>query len=112
MILCNFDPTPRLWLTSLGLAGIIGFALWVNARSESSAGNSPEFWPAARLFLVPFCVSSFTALVKNKGFVLVLSPRLNENLLAAAVCGLFFLSVSVLKSRSMGTSPRLKVSKD
>ena len=32
-----------------------------------------------RLFLMPFCVSSFSQLIKGKGFVLVFPPDLHEN---------------------------------
>ena len=63
-----FDPNPRLWLTSLGLSLIIGFALYI---STTAAGNKKvhlEFWQTFRLFLMPFCVSSFAALVKGRRF--------------------------------------------
>src|SRR5687768_3250868 len=65
-----FDPDPGLWLTSLGLSGIIGLALYV---STTAGGVRLGFWPVVRLFMMPFCVSSFAALVKGKGFVLVFS---------------------------------------
>src|SRR5437667_3980431 len=69
-----FDPTPRLWLTSLGLALIIGLALYL---STTAAGKDLKlgFWPTFRLFLMPFCVSSFAALAKDKGFILIFSPN-------------------------------------
>ena len=42
----------------------------------SSAGvGRLGFWPTVRLFMMPFCVSSFAALVKGKGFYLVFSPQ-------------------------------------
>ena len=92
-----FEPNLRLWLTSLGLSAIIGFALYI---STVTAGNNKvklEFWQTFRLFLMPFCVSSFAALVKGKGFVLIFSPNLGEIGLAvgscAALCGL----VGILK---------------
>jgi hypothetical protein len=45
-----------------------------------------EPWPTFRLFLTPFCVSSFASLVKGKGFVLVFSPRWEEMAVAAGLC--------------------------
>jgi hypothetical protein len=69
----HFDATPRLWATSLGLSLIIGVALVLNA-----AGARLDGWQRLRFFLAPFCVSSFSALVKGKGFVLIFAPRWGE----------------------------------
>jgi len=80
-----FDPTLQLWLTSLGLSAIIGIALYLSATAGATKVKLDR-WSLFRLFLMPFCVSSFAALVKGKGFILVFSPRLNENLLAVGVC--------------------------
>src|ERR1051325_1463964 len=82
-----FDPNPRLWLTSLGLSCIIGVALYISTTSAPGSVKL-EFWPTFRLFLMPFCVSSFAALVKEKGFVLIFSPKPLEILAAAGLCGL------------------------
>ena len=40
---------------------------------------------------MPFCVSSFAALIKGHGFVLVFHPSARDNLLAALACALFLL---------------------
>src|SRR6185295_16894576 len=77
-----FDPNLRLWLTSLGLSLIIGVALYISTTASSTKTVKLEPWPTFRLFLMPFCVSSFAALVKGKGFVLIFSPRPAEILLA------------------------------
>ena len=82
-----FDPNPRLWLTSLGLALIIGFALYISTASAGSARLQLEPWQTFRLFLMPFCVSSFAALVKGRGFFLIFSPKPGEILLAVGLCG-------------------------
>ncbi len=81
-----FDPSPRLWLTSLGLSVIIGIALLINASYSGTARVRLERWPVFRLFLTPFCVSSFSAMVKGRGFVLIFSPDVRELLVAGAVC--------------------------
>ena len=70
-----FDPSPLIWLTSLGLSGIIGVALLVNTTRSGTVPVKLERWPIVRLFMMPFCVSSFSALVKGRGFILVFSPR-------------------------------------
>jgi hypothetical protein len=92
-----FDPAPRLWLTSLGLAVIIGFALYVSTTATGSNRVKLERWQVIRLFLMPFCVSSFAALVKGRGFILIFSPNPNEVLLAAALCALLCAVVFLLK---------------
>src|SRR5438270_8262406 len=73
-----FDPSPSLWLTSLGLSLIIGVALLINTTASGTRRVRLEPWPTFRLFLTPFCVSSFSALVKGHGFFLIFSPRSNE----------------------------------
>lgn len=94
----TFDPSPRLWLTSAGLAIIIGLALLLNAgwRRRDVATGSPkpplDRWQTFRFFLMPFCVSSFSALVKGKGFVLVVSPVAGDVLAGLGVCGAFLLA--------------------
>lgn len=88
-----FDPRPRLWLTSVGLSLIIGVALLINTTRSGTSRVRLEAWPTFRLFVTPFCVSSFSALVKDKGFILIFSPRPVEMLVALGLCGLFGLSV-------------------
>ena len=81
-----FDPSRNLWLTSIGLSGVIGFALVLS----TTGGNSRlDRWQIFRLFLMPFCVSSFSALVKGRGFILIFSPHIRENILALGLCASF-----------------------
>jgi len=96
-----FDPSPRLWLTSLGLSAIIGVALFLSATAGATKVRLDR-WTIFRLFLMPFCVSSFSALVKGKGFILIFSPNPNEILLAVGLCALLCGSVWLVKR----TSPR------
>jgi hypothetical protein len=95
-----FDPAPRLWLTSIGLSAIIGIALVISTRSSSQGTMKLDGWQIFRLFLMPFCVSSFSALVKGQGFILIFSPRLNENLIALGVCGMVLTLVWLIKRTS------------
>jgi len=81
-----FDANPRIWLTSVGLSFIIGIALYI---SSTTHGNKLERWQIIRLFLMPFFVSSFAALVKGKNFVLIFSPDRREVFLALILCGIF-----------------------
>jgi hypothetical protein len=95
-----FDPNLRLWLTSLGLSIIIGFALYISTTAASANKVRLDFWQTFRLFLMPFCVSSFAALVKGKGFILIFSPRPAEILAAAGLCGLLCVVVVTLRHRA------------
>jgi len=101
-----FDPTPRVWLTSLGLSAIVGLALCISTTAGDPGQMKMKLWPTVRLFMMPFCVSSFAALVKGKGFVLIFSPRLGENVLALGVCALLGVVVAVLKrQRALAANP-------
>ena len=96
-----FDPNLRLWLTSLGLAGIIGIALYISTVAAGTNRLKLEFWQIFRLFLMPFCVSSFAALVKGKGFMLIFSPDVREIGVAVALC-LGLCAVVALVKRGAG----------
>ena len=92
-----FDASARLWLTSLGLSAIIGFALYLSTAGSGTTKVRLDPWQIFRLFLMPFCVSSFAALVKERGFVLIFSPRIGENMLAVILCAALCLVVFALK---------------
>ena len=86
-----FDPSSKIWLTSLGLAAIVGVALYVNAAMSGPSRVRLTFWPAARMFMIPFCVSSYSALVKGKGFYLgIFSPDPLEVGIAVGLCAALF----------------------
>ena len=104
MLVRYFDPSPRLWLTSLGLSLIIGFALFVSTTAAGENKVKLEPWQIIRLFMMPFCVSSFAALVKGKGFVLIFSPDPKEILIAVALCLLLCGTVAVLKRRQQNAN--------
>jgi hypothetical protein len=104
MACMHFDPSPRLWLTSLGLAVLIGVGLVLSIRRGDAP--LPDFWTVARLLMMPFCVSSFSALIKDRGFVLIFSPVLRENAVAFGACALFLLvSWGARWIKPVGASP-------
>jgi hypothetical protein len=94
-----FDPSPSLWLTSLGLSGIIGYALYLSTAASGKQKLTLDRWQLFRLFLMPFCVSSFAALVKNEGFVLIFSPKAGENMAAVILCLLLVGTVKLLQHK-------------
>ena len=97
----HFDPRLRLWITSLGLSGIIGFALLLSTRTP---GVKTDGWVTFRLFLMPFCVSSFAALVKDAGYILIFPPTLKENAIGLGAI-VAFLSIVMLLRRRVHPSP-------
>jgi hypothetical protein len=99
MLAFHFDPSPRLWMTSLGLSVIIGFGLILSVSTPGVAVR-PNRWQIARLFLMPFCVSSFAALIKDRGFYLIFSPNPVETGTAVLCCSLFVASVLLLRQRA------------
>jgi hypothetical protein len=95
-----FEPNGQLWLTSFGLSLIIGFALYVNTTHSGPVRVRLGFWPTVRLFMMPFCVSSFSALVKGRGFVLIFSPNVWEIAAAVGLCAALGLARELARRKS------------
>lgn len=91
----RFDPTPAIWLNSLGISAVIGCGLLLSVRSPGGAWPGP--WQVFRLFLMPFCVSSFAALIKGHGYWLIVSPDPFEMSVAIGACVLFVTVVLGLR---------------
>ena len=96
-VIHHFDPAPAIWLNALGIAAIIGIALYLSVREPGKP--PPDRWTVLRLFMMPFCVSSFSSLIKGQGFVLVFPPDLREIAISLAACGVFVIIVLVVKWR-------------
>src|SRR6187455_1012227 len=94
-VIQHFDPTPGVWLNALGISAIIGVALYLSVREPGKP--PPDRWTTLRLFLMPFCVSSFSQLIKGKGFVLVFPPNIHEILVSLVACAVFVTFVLVVK---------------
>ena len=102
MVSRHFDPRPHLWLTSLGLSIIIGIALILSTRPTAvEPSGKPSGWQTFRLFLMPCCVSSFAALVKDEGFILIFPPSMRDNLIGAAGIVGFLLLLFLLRRRKV-----------
>ncbi|HKX93419.1 MAG TPA: hypothetical protein VJM48_01845 [Methylibium sp.] len=93
----HFDPAPAIWLNSAGLAVLIGVALLLSTGGLKRA--AADKWQTFRLFAMPLCVSSFAALIKGKGFVLVLPPSATELAQSVGACALFTAAVLMLRWR-------------
>jgi hypothetical protein len=97
-----FDASLRLWLSSLGISAIIGTGLYLSTVHGGRTRTRLEPWQVGRLYVMPFCVSSFAALIKGHGFLLVFDPDLFTNLEAAAACAGFVAMASL--ARRLGYS--------
>jgi hypothetical protein len=90
-----FDPSPTIWLNALGLSTVIGLALVLSVNTQGF--RNLDAWPTFRLFLMPFCVSSFSTLIKGHGFFVILPPYPMQRLVSLSICGGFILVVMGLK---------------
>ena len=102
----HFDPSPRLWLNSAGISVVIGIALQLSVARGS--GPPPDRWQTFRLFLMPFCVSSFSSLIKDAGYWFIIPPRVVEAGTAVGLCALFLLGVAALKWHRNGAAAALR----
>lgn len=101
-----FDPSVRLWLTSVGISAIIGTGLVLSTAHSGPGAVRLGRWQLFRLYLMPFCVSSFAALIKGRGFFLVFHPDVAGNAEALGACAAFILSVQLLKWSERGERRR------
>jgi hypothetical protein len=99
-VVAHFDPSPRLWLSSLGISAIVGCGLLLSVQIQPFAPSNR--WQTFRLFLMPFCVSSFSALIKGQGYILVLPARPLELRMSFLLCAVFVALVLILKKTHRG----------
>lgn len=108
VVVTYFDPKPRLWVSSLGLSIIVGTGLYLSTAYASRQRTPLSFWQIFRFYLMPFCVSSFSALIKGRGFVLIFHPTLEKNVEALALCAGF--CGLVLACKNLGVSSQKSAS--
>jgi len=94
-VIHHFDAAPAIWLNALGISVIIGIALYLSVREPGKP--PPDRWTVLRLFMMPFCVSSFSQLIKGQGFVLVFPPDARELAISLAACGVFVVFVLAVR---------------
>jgi hypothetical protein len=99
-VIHHFDATPAIWLNALGISAIVGIALYLSVHEpgvREPGKPPPDRWTTLRLFLMPFCVSSFSQLIKGKGFVLVFPPDIHEIAVSLVACAVFVIVVLLVK---------------
>jgi hypothetical protein len=90
-----FDPSPKTWINALGISAVIGTGLVLSISSNNS--DRIDYWQTFRLYLMPFCVSSFSASIKDRGFIVFVSPKITETLVAISFCVVFLAIVFAIK---------------
>jgi len=96
-----FDPSLKLWINAIGISAVIGTGLLLSV-SSSKVGKR-DHWQSFRLYLMPFCVSSFSALIKGQGFIVFISPKIKETLVSVLCCVMFLsiiLGIKLIKNRN------------
>ena len=104
----HFEPSPRLWLNALGISLVIGISLVLSVGGFQQAMQQRR--QTARLFITPFCVSSFSALIKDEHFLLVLPPSRRELAVDVTLCLAFVLLAGRARRRAARASRRWKAS--
>lgn len=94
IITIYFEPSLKLWASSFGISFIIGFALIL---STSQQGTKQDIWIKIRLFLFPFCVSSYSATIKDYDFILLFPSNLFHLLISVVNCLLFLFPIWCIK---------------
>jgi len=90
-----FDASSKIWINSIGISAVIGTGLLLSVSADKLGKR--DNWQTFRLYLMPFCVSSFSALIKGQGFIVFISPKVAETLVAVLCCALFLSLVLVIK---------------
>ena len=103
VIIFYFEPTLKIWINAIGISVVIGTAL---VLSVSASDSKVDYWQTFSLYLMPFCVSSFSSLIKDQGFIVIISPKPQETILAILSCGIFLSIVAVIKFAHREISPK------
>jgi hypothetical protein len=100
-----FDPSVTLWLNAVGISAVVGVALILSVKGPATADR----WQTFRLFAMPFCVSSYAALIKGHGFVLIFPADIMQLAALSGGCIAFVSMALILKrvARSAAAGDRV-----
>jgi ABC-type uncharacterized transport system permease subunit len=101
----HFDPAPRIWITALAISVIVGMALLLSTSRTGRGRTHLDGWSVFRLFLMPFCVSSYSATVKDAGYILIFPPNWKENIIAGAGIVAFLALLWIVKALNARIAP-------
>lgn len=90
-----FDHSPATWLNSLGIGAFVGAVLLFSVGSRK--GQRVDLWLTMRLFLIPFCVLSFSSLIEGHGYFLIVPPHFPKQVTSVGLYLVFDLFAAVLE---------------
>ncbi len=90
-----FEASLKLWASSIGISLIIGFALILSTIQQ---GIKQNIWVKIRLFLFPFCVSSYSATIKDYDFILLFPSNFLHLSISILNCLLFLFPIWCIKT--------------
>lgn len=96
-----FDPSVAIWLNAVGISAVVGVALILSVAGPVKADR----WQTFRLFAMPFCVSSYSALIKGHGFLLIFPPNMGQLAALSGCCVVFASIVLTFKRVARGMAP-------
>jgi len=99
-----FDSSPKLWSTALGIALIVGIALVLSTAGWPIDIKKLDRWQTMRLFFIPFCVSSYSLLIKDKDCFFIFPPDLRTNGIALSVIFSFLGMVVLIQKLTVSPS--------
>ena len=99
IITIYFEPSFKLWTSSIGISFIIGLALLMAVNQQ---GVKQDIWIKLRLFLFPFCVSSYSATIKDHDFILLFPSNFYHLKIALLSCTFFLIVVWFIKKIKIG----------
>ena len=93
-----FDSSLGIWLNSIGISIVVGIALMLSVSQTNI--HKKDNWQTFRLFMMPFCVSNFSSLIKGQGFILIVPPKPIEQISSVGACIIFLVFVFCVKKVS------------
>jgi hypothetical protein len=100
VVILYFDPSVALWLNAVGISAVVGIALILSVNGPATTDR----WQTFRLFAMPFCVSSYAALIKGHGFVLIFPSDLAQVAALSGGCIAFAAVALALKRITKDTA--------
>jgi len=88
-----FDPSLTLWSNSIGISAVIGTGLVLSVSSRK--GSDRDRWQIFRLYLMPLCVSSFSALIIRTWFYRIcIAKNRRDPCNSSVLCSIFVICSS------------------
>jgi len=91
---------PGPLVNAAGIALVVGLMLTANAIPAGGTWRQLNRWSLLRFFLIPFCVASFSAAMRDAGLIVIFLRNPADNVFAAAAVAGFMLLCAVARRLS------------